>query len=107
MVPVRIFPFTLGCVGYVALFRVRYSHKTEHTTRGFCMLLPPEIPGLIIFCMMQRHGGFWLYERGLWGLCAYVTKPPNQGGLIVVFNTRTRTRTKMRYCYHHLPNRPR
>ena len=55
------FLFTLGCVSYAKLFRLRYSHKTEHPTRDFCIVLPSKLSALFIFYMIQRHGGLWLY----------------------------------------------
>ena len=83
---------TLGCVGYVELFRTRNSHQTEHPTRDFCFdflfLLPPGIP-----CLCDVTGRWFLviYQRGFWGLCAYVTEPPNQSCLIMLFNTQHTT----------------
>ena len=55
--------FPLGCVGYAELFRVQYSHKIEHPTRDVFILFPPEIAGVFLFCMAQRHGDLWLYVR--------------------------------------------
>ena len=49
---------TLGCVGYVELFRTRYSHKTEHPPRDFFILLPPEISGLFVFVWCDGTVGF-------------------------------------------------
>ena len=67
--------FTLGCVGFVKLFRGWFSFKTEHSTRDFFILQQPKHPGSYVY----HSTAWWLlvaYGRCLCPLGGYTAKLP-------------------------------
>jgi hypothetical protein len=64
--------FTLGCIAFVELFRVRYCHKTEQPTCVFKKSPPPS--ALQFGSFVHDTTPRWLlvaYRRCLWPLDAY------------------------------------
>ena len=52
---------TLVCVGFVDLFGVRFFTKQSSQRAYFYFHSPLYTPGLVLLCMVQQHGGFWLH----------------------------------------------
>ena len=69
--------FTLGCVGFVKLFRGWFSFKTEHPTRGFlfCSNLSTRIWFLCASCNSPvGFGCMWALFVAPWCLCFGTSK---------------------------------
>ena len=82
--------FTLGCVGFVKLFRVRFYHKTEKPTRVFLFSS--------LLCIEQQHGGFdciWALLAASRCLWYRTSKSRFSRSLIVILNTNTNTNIKV------------